>query len=139
MCPSPSDRSSSKRGCNNITSVLPAGLTPIRGQSGPMFSSRLALAAALAAGHFPAAAQAVALDSTTTEAGGTGSTSTAGNDATEVPTPGSAEGAHHPREEHSDDIVVTGVRRRTQDVLGGISVLDAADLTREGAPSIGEA
>jgi len=103
-----------------------------------MLSSRLALAAALAAVHLPAAAQSVTLDSSTTEAGGTDSTATTTNAATEAPTPGSAEDAHHPREEHSDDIVVTGVRRRTQDALGGISVLDAADLTREVRPSIGE-
>ncbi len=42
---------------------------------------------------------------------------------------------HH---DHSDDIVVTGVRRKAGDVLGGISVLDAAELARELRPSLGE-
>ena len=51
------------------------------------------------------------------------------------PTPGNAAGEHH---DHDDEIVVTGVRRRAQDVLGGVSILDAADLTREVRTSIGE-
>ncbi|MCY0672145.1 TonB-dependent receptor plug domain-containing protein, partial [Klebsiella pneumoniae] len=34
--------------------------------------------------------------------------------------------------------VVTGVRRKAGDVLGGLSVLDAEDLARELRPSIGE-
>jgi iron complex outermembrane receptor protein len=51
------------------------------------------------------------------------------------PTPGRASAEHH---DHEDDIVVTGVRRRAQDVLGGVTVLDAADLTREVRTSIGE-
>lgn len=46
-----------------------------------------------------------------------------------------ASDAHH---EEDSEIVVTGVRRRAQDVLGGVSVLDAADLTREVRTSIGE-
>ena len=45
---------------------------------------------------------------------------------------------HHDHEHEADDIVVTGTRRRVQDVLGGISILDAADLTREMRTSIGE-
>jgi len=102
-----------------------------------MFSSRLALAAALVAIHFPAVAQVTALDSTNAEGGSDAATTSAEADS-EKPTPGSAEDAHHPHEEHSDDIVVTGVRRKESDVLGGISVLDAADLTREVRPSIGE-
>ena len=36
------------------------------------------------------------------------------------------------------DIVVTGQRRKTEDVLGGVSVLDGADLTQAIRPSIGE-
>jgi iron complex outermembrane receptor protein len=87
-----------------------------------MITSRIALAAALAA--LPSTGFAADLAAAT--------------EAT-AQTPGSAEDAHHPREQHSDDaIVVTGVRRHEQDVLGGISVLDAADLTREMRPSIGE-
>ena len=46
-----------------------------------------------------------------------------------------ADQAHHPQ---SEEIIVTGVRRRAQDVLGGVSVLDAGDLTRELRTSIGE-
>ena len=51
------------------------------------------------------------------------------------PVPGTAEDAHH---DHSEDIVVTGVRRSAGDVLGGISVLDQSELTREMRSSIGE-
>jgi iron complex outermembrane receptor protein len=42
---------------------------------------------------------------------------------------------HH---DHDDEIVVTGVRRKAGDVLGGLSVLDAEELTREVRPSLGE-
>ena len=42
---------------------------------------------------------------------------------------------HH---DHDGDIVVTGTRRVAGDVLGGVSVLDSADLAREVRPSIGE-
>ena len=50
--------------------------------------------------------------------------------------PGSAAQAHH----HDDEerLVVTGVRRAQGDVLGGVTVLDEAELTREVRPSIGE-
>ena len=54
--------------------------------------------------------------------------------AAEDPAPTAAD-AHGERDE---EIVVTGVRRRAEDVLGGISVLDEADLTREARASIGE-
>jgi iron complex outermembrane receptor protein len=47
-----------------------------------------------------------------------------------------AAGAAH--RDHDDEIVVTGIRRNAGDVLGGISVLDQADLTRVVRPSIGE-
>jgi iron complex outermembrane receptor protein len=94
-----------------------------------MLSSRFALAAAFVAIHFPAAAQSVALDAHDTEGGGT-----ADSTATD-PTPGSAEDAHR---NEGDAIVITGVRRREGDVLGGISVLDETELTREIRPSIGE-
>ena len=104
-----------------------------------MISSRLALAAALVVLPFPAAAQT--LDSAETSAGGTPAPSvdsaetTAAGTTTDAPTPGNAEDAHH---DHSEDIVVTGIRRKANDALGGISVLDEADLTREMRPSIGE-
>ena len=99
-----------------------------------MFSSRFALTAALAAFHLPVVAQTATYDSGNTEGSGSGSVAS----ATEAPTPGNAEDAHHPHDEHGDDIIVTGIRRQENDVLGGISVLDAADLTREVRPSIGE-
>ena len=51
------------------------------------------------------------------------------------PTPGDAASEHH---DHDSEIIVTGVRRRAQDVLGGVSVLDQGDLTREMRTSIGE-
>jgi iron complex outermembrane receptor protein len=49
--------------------------------------------------------------------------------------PEDAKNGHHAQ---SNEVVVTGVRRRATDVLGSVSVLDAADLTREVRPSIGE-
>ena len=81
-----------------------------------MISSRIALAVAISLYAVPAFAAAA--------------------DAAAAPQPGSAEGAHH--DDHDGEIVVTGVRRRAEDVMGGISVLDEADLTREVRPSIGE-
>ena len=51
------------------------------------------------------------------------------------PTPGSASQAHTDQDQA---IVVTGVRRKAEDVLGGVSVLDEADLNRELRTSIGE-
>lgn len=42
---------------------------------------------------------------------------------------------HH---DHADDIVVTGSRRRVEDTLGGVSVLDGAELAADMRPSIGE-
>ena len=57
-----------------------------------------------------------------------------GADSADAPPP-TAEAEHH---DHDDEIVVTGVRRNAGDVLGGISVLDKADLTREVRTSIGE-
>ena len=49
--------------------------------------------------------------------------------------PEEAEQAHS---DHDSAIVVTGVRRTAGDVLGGVSVLDKADLTREVRMSIGD-
>src|SRR5512139_393270 len=42
---------------------------------------------------------------------------------------------HH---DHNDDIVVTGVRRKAGDALGGLSVLDSEELAKELRPSLGE-
>ena len=50
--------------------------------------------------------------------------------------PSSAHEAHH--DDRSDVIIVTGVRRKAGDVLGGISVLDGEKLIQELRPSIGE-
>jgi iron complex outermembrane recepter protein len=88
--------------------------------------SRLALAAALSFSSAPCWAAAATDAAETTAAGA----------AAAQPTPGSAQEAHHA--DHSSEIIVTGVRRRAEDVLGGITVLDEADLTREVRPSIGE-
>lgn len=43
---------------------------------------------------------------------------------------------HH--EEENEEIVVTGVRKKAGDVLGGLSVLDSEELAKELRPSIGE-
>ena len=86
------------------------------------------LALAVAAIPSPLLAQAAVTDVSNEAAGSSAATA-------EEPTPGSAEEAHPSQEQ---DIVVTGVRRKENDVLGGVSVLDAADLTREVRPSIGE-
>jgi iron complex outermembrane receptor protein len=43
---------------------------------------------------------------------------------------------HH--DEESEEIVVTGVRRKAGDVLGGLSVLDSEELAKELRPSLGE-
>jgi iron complex outermembrane receptor protein len=51
------------------------------------------------------------------------------------PAESAAQEAHH---DHRDEIIVTGVRRREGDVLGGVSVLDGADLAKEMRTSIGE-
>ena len=126
--PPRSPRSSSRRACNSISCTLRARIDSISSRSRLMLSSRLALAAAIACIPVPAFAADAAVDAADTMLSG----------AAAAPTPGSAEEAHH---EHGDDdgeVIVTGVRRRAEDVLGGISVLDAADLTREVRPSIGE-
>ena len=46
-----------------------------------------------------------------------------------------APGDHH---DHDDIIVVTGVRRKAGDVLGGLTVLDSDELAKDVRPSIGE-
>jgi iron complex outermembrane receptor protein len=56
-------------------------------------------------------------------------------DSPTEPTPGSAEQAHP---DPDQAIVVTGVRRAAGDVLGGVSVVDKEELTRDVRPSIGE-
>ncbi len=49
-----------------------------------------------------------------------------------------AEAQPHHDDEEGEEIVVTGVRRKAGDVLGGLSVLDSEELARELRPSIGE-
>ena len=92
-----------------------------------MFSSRYVIAAALAASPSPVLASEAVVDiGATTEA----------DASAEAPQPGSAKDAH--QQNQGDVLVVTGIRRSEHDVLGGVSVLDEADLTREVRPSIGE-
>ena len=67
------------------------------------------------------------------DAGASGN-ATAGAGAAQ-PVQGPAEQAHRERDE---TIVVTGVRRRAEDVLGGVSVLEGTELDRQLRPSIGE-
>ena len=62
---------------------------------------------------------------------------TATADATAA-TPASQPQARHSPHDDEGTIIVTGFRRKAEDVLGGISVLSGADLTREMRTSIGE-
>src|SRR5437868_14993731 len=59
----------------------------------------------------------------------------AGSDAAQPPTPGDAAKAHPDQDQA---IVITGVKRKSEDVLGGVSVVDEAELNRSIKPSIGE-
>jgi iron complex outermembrane recepter protein len=91
------------------------------------------VAMAAAVPFSPAAAQAVtAADATVADADTTAAGAIAG--AAE-PVPGNA-GAAHPDQDQA--IVVTGTRRRAEDILGGVSVVDEAELTRSMKPSIGD-
>ena len=81
----------------------------------------------------PAAAQTAAQATVTdSNAGGGTDASTAGTAETPPPT---AEQAHP---DPDQAIIVTGVRRRAEDILGGVSVLDEADLNRALKPNIGD-
>lgn len=51
------------------------------------------------------------------------------------PTPGSASEAHPDRDQA---IVITGIKRKAEDILGGVSVVDQAELNRTIRTSIGE-
>jgi iron complex outermembrane receptor protein len=82
-----------------------------------------------------AAAAAAALPVSTAAAQGPEDVAPAAAPETSQPAPGSAADAHP----HNDQaIVVTGVRRLASDVLGGISVVDEAQLNRSLRPSLGE-
>ena len=93
--------------------------------------NRLPIPLALLASAWPAApalAQAAPADPAAAEPAPPAGAATAAE-------PTEPSGAHH---DHDGDIIVTGIRRNAGDVLGGISVLDEADLTRKVRPSIGE-
>ncbi|MFL6768931.1 MAG: TonB-dependent receptor [Sphingomicrobium sp.] len=76
------------------------------------------------------AATDAAADSTATIAATDTAADTAGTTAESV------DEQHHDNE--GSDIVVTGVRRKAGDVLGGLTVLDSEELAKELRPSIGE-
>ena len=89
-----------------------------------------ATAAAVTVPFSPLAAQTLAPATPATDAGGSGAAS-----ADAPPVPGNAKAAHTDQDQA---IVVTGVRKRVQDVLGSVSVLDEAELNRAVRPSIGD-
>ena len=60
---------------------------------------------------------------------------TVGASADAAPVPGDAGSAHADADQA---IVITGAKRKAEDVLGGVSVLDEAQLTKAIKPSIGE-
>ena len=91
--------------------------------------STVALAASLPA--FPAHAQQAAQSR---QPALSDSINTGGPEA-EPPTPGDAARAHP---DSDQAIVVTGVKRTAGDILGGVSVIDSEELSREVRPSIGE-
>jgi iron complex outermembrane receptor protein len=93
--------------------------------------TRSILLASAAAAAFVSAASAAAQTAKPTA---DESAAVSGADAAQ-PTPGSAAGAHTDQDQA---IVITGVRRKAEDVLGGVSVLDEAELNRSIQPSIGE-
>lgn len=55
-----------------------------------------------------------------------------------TPATAAAEAAPDDHHNHNEEIVVTGTRRKVEDVLGGVSILDGADLAANLRPSIGE-
>lgn len=57
------------------------------------------------------------------------------SDAGGEPEPGNAAKAHP---DSDQEIVITGVKRRTADVLGGVAVLDQEELTHDLKPSLGD-
>src|SRR5690242_12700832 len=87
--------------------------------------SLLALAVALSPSAAFGQSTAPALDSADTSSAGGAAESSA--DAQPID--------HH---DHDDVIVVTGVRRKAGDVLGGLTVLDSEELAKDVRPSIGE-
>jgi iron complex outermembrane receptor protein len=57
------------------------------------------------------------------------------SDPSEQPLPGNAAKAHP---DSDQEIVITGVKRPTADVLGGVAVLDQQELTHDLKPSLGD-
>jgi len=94
------------------------------------FISCAALAAALPV--FPAAAQQAAAPRHAPA-----DRASAGDSDDAAPVPGNAAKAH--AKEDDEAIVVTGTRRpRTPDILGGVAVLDKAEMTHDVKPSLGD-
>ena len=92
------------------------------------------LALSLALASTPALAQLAPVDAGMEADAGTAASTNGATDAgIEAAAPDEQD--HH---DHNEDIVVTGVRRKAGDVLGGLSVLDSEDLAKELRPSIGE-
>ena len=87
--------------------------------------SLLALAVALIPSPLLARA---AITDTPSESAGSDEASATAADAQAAP----------PHEDRDQEIIVTGVRKKAGDVLGGLTVLDSEDLAREVRPSIGE-
>ena len=54
----------------------------------------------------------------------------------DAPVPGNAAKAH--AKENDEAIVVTGSRRKTPDVLGGVKVLDTEEMAHDVKPSLGD-
>jgi iron complex outermembrane receptor protein len=51
---------------------------------------------------------------------------------------GNAARAHPDKHDEENEIVITGNRARTPDVIGGVAVLDSQELVRDARPSLGE-
>jgi iron complex outermembrane receptor protein len=81
-------------------------------------------------------ALAVALVPGSALAGGSAESSSVAEVGTESANATADAPPHH--DEESEEIVVTGVRRKAGDVLGGLSVLDSEELAKELRPSLGE-
>ena len=98
--------------------------------NGMIYLTGLALLSSVSSGAF--AQQIVAVDSAIDSAGADAAeTGGASETAASVEAP-------VPHDQTNADIVVTGVRRKAEDVLGGISVLSGSDLTQAIRPSLGD-
>jgi iron complex outermembrane receptor protein len=93
-------------------------------------SMLLSTAAAVLVPFSPAMAQAVADPAVTPSATEADSGSSA------APVPGNAAKAHE--KDDDEGIVVTGSRRKSPDVLGGVKVLDTEEMAHDVKPSLGD-